>query len=165
MNALAWLRAFAAVLLLSPLMASALDRGQPAPDFELPGAKGPVKLSDYKGKVVYVDFWASWCVPCRQSFPWMNEMLARYEAQGLRILGVNVDKKAADAARFLERVPAKFDLAFDAAGAVPKSYGVKAMPSSFLIGADGKVVDVHQGFAEEDKAALERNIRQALNVK
>ena len=159
------LRCLVVLCLLGPLAGWALDRGAAAPDFELPGAKGTVKLADYKGKVVYLDFWASWCVPCRLSFPWMNEMLARYEGNGLRIVGINVDKKADDASKFLDRVPAKFEIAFDAAGATPKKYEVKAMPSSFLIGANGQVVELHQGFADADRAELERKIRQALNLK
>jgi cytochrome c biogenesis protein CcmG, thiol:disulfide interchange protein DsbE len=157
--------ALVAAVLLAPVCALAVDKGAAAPPFEVAGARGPVKLSDYQGKLLYLDFWASWCVPCRQSFPWMNEMLAKYEGNGLRILGINVDKKAADAAKFLERVPAKFELAFDSEGRVPKSYGVKAMPSSYLIAPGGQVIEVHRGFAEEDRAELERKIRQALNLR
>ena len=102
----AFLRSVLVALCLGPLAAWAVNKGQPAPDFSLAGAKGQVTLSDYKGKVVYVDFWASWCAPCRLSFPFLNEMLAKYESQGLRIVGINVDKKAADAAKFLQKVPA-----------------------------------------------------------
>lgn len=155
----------AAAVLLPALPALALDAGQRAPDFELAGPQGTVRLADYKGKTVYLDFWASWCVPCRQSFPWMNEMQARYKDSGLRVLGINVDQKPADAKTFLERLPAGFDLAFDAAGKTPRSYEVKAMPTSVLIGPTGTVLAVHRGFASEDRAGLERAIRQALNLK
>ena len=79
------------------LPARAVEGGQVAPEFELPGRAGTLKLSDYKGKLVYLDFWASWCGPCKQSFPWMNDMQARYGDKGLRIVGVNVDKKQDDA--------------------------------------------------------------------
>ena len=150
---------------LATLPALALEVGQRAPDFELAGPQGVVRLADYKGKTVYLDFWASWCAPCKQSFPWMNEMQARYKDSGLRILGINVDQKPVDAKTFLERLPAGFDLAFDATGKTPRSYEVKAMPTSVLIGPTGVVLAVHRGFASEDRAALEGAIRQALNLK
>ena len=155
----------AVALALAAWPAWATEPGQPAPPFELPGASGAVRLADYKGQTLYLDFWASWCVPCKQSFPWMNEMLSRYREKGLRILAINVDRKLSDAKLFLERTPARFDLAFDAGGQTPRSYGIKAMPSSVLIGPDGTVVQVHRGFSDDDRAELERSIRQALNLK
>lgn len=147
------------------LPARAVEGGQVAPEFELPGRTGPVKLSDYKGKLVYLDFWASWCGPCKQSFPWMNDMQARYGDKGLRIVGVNVDKKPDDATRFLSRTPARFDVVFDTEGKTPSAYGVKAMPTSYLIAPNGKVLAVHGGFREEDREKLEREIKQMLDIK
>ncbi len=148
--------------LLSAVSAAALEVGQSAPDFDLAGKNGRVKLSDYKGKTVYVDFWASWCGPCKQSFPWMNEMHAKYAAQGFVVLGINVDAKQSDAVNFLQTTPAKFDVAFDSKGVSPRSYEIKGMPSSVLIGADGKVLAVHSGFKDEERAALEGIIQSAL---
>lgn len=142
--------------------ASALDRGAAAPAFDLPGKDGAVQLAKYQGKIVYVDFWASWCGPCRQSFPWMNEMQARYGAKGLQVVGVNLDAKTDDARRFLAETPARFAIAFDPAGATPRAYGIKGMPSSVLIGPDGKVLYEHAGFKEADRAALEQVIQKAL---
>jgi thiol-disulfide isomerase/thioredoxin len=154
--------------LLAPLFLStsafALERGEAAPDFTLEGPNGTVRLSDLQGEVAYVDFWASWCGPCKQSFPWMNEMHAKYQARGLRIVGINVDKRAADAQKFLARTPAHFALAYDAAGDVPRRYGVKAMPTSVLVGRDGKVLEVHSGFADDERAERERKIRAALGI-
>jgi cytochrome c biogenesis protein CcmG, thiol:disulfide interchange protein DsbE len=147
---------------LAGSFASALEVGQQAPDFDLAGRQGNVKLSDYKGKAVYLDFWASWCGPCKQSFPWMNEMHAKYAAQGFSVLGVNVDAKQGDATNFLEQTPAKFDVAFDAKGTSPRAYGIKGMPSSVLIGADGKVLAIHAGFKDEERGALEDKIKSAL---
>ncbi len=154
------------MMMLAALMAAssaqALEKGAPAPQFDLPGLDGAIKLAKLQGKVVYVDFWASWCGPCRQSFPWMNEMQARYGGKGLQIVGVNVDAKSEDARQFLTTTPARFAIAFDPQGATPRSYGIKGMPSSVLIGPDGKVLLEHSGFREADRAELESKIQSAL---
>jgi len=144
--------------------AAALDVGEPAPSFALPTTAGDtVRLEQLRGKAVYVDFWASWCGPCRRSFPWMNEMQRRYGSQGLAIVAVNVDKKRDDAARFLGEVPAEFTVVYDPPGATPAAYAVKAMPSSFLIDARGTVVAIERGFREESGAALEQRIRALVS--
>ena len=150
--------------LLCALPAQALERGQSAPRFDLKGLEGSVKLEQYRGKYVYLDFWASWCGPCRQSFPWMNEMQAKYGARGLQIVGVNVDANSADARQFLASTPARFAIGFDPQGATPRSYGIKGMPSSVLIGPDGKVLLEHSGFREADRAELESKIQSALGA-
>jgi cytochrome c biogenesis protein CcmG/thiol:disulfide interchange protein DsbE len=151
--------------LLCAASAQALERGQPAPRFDLKGVDVNVKLDQYRGKYVYLDFWASWCGPCRQSFPWMNEMQAKYGAQGLQVIGVNVDAKHDEARDFLAATPARFVVAFDPAGAAPLSYGIKGMPSSVLIGPDGKVVFEHSGFRAADRAELESRIKALLGAK
>ena len=153
--------ALALTILLS-LPAGAIEVGQTAPDFDLAGSLAAVKLSDYKGKTVYLDFWASWCGPCKQSFPWMNEMQSRYGAKGFRVVGVNVDQKTDDAKAFLKDTPARFDVAFDQTGKTPKTYAIKGMPTSVLIGPDGKVISVHSGFKPEQRAELEAQIAKAL---
>jgi len=145
--------------------ALAMDVGQTAPDFDLPGRSEPIRLSAYKGKTVYLDFWASWCGPCKQSFPWMNEMQARYASKGLHIVAVNVDQKTSDALAFFDENPARFDVAFDPSGKTPRTYAIKGMPTSVLIGPDGKVLMVHAGFKAEQRDELERQIRLALNLK
>ena len=155
--------AILALLLARPVLA--IENGQQAPDFELPGRSGTLRLADFKGKTVYLDFWASWCGPCRQSFPWMNQMQARYADRGLRVVSINLDQKNEAARSFLQRNPATFDIAFDPAGINPKAYAIKAMPTSVLIGADGKVLMVHSGFRDDESAELERRIRQAMNLK
>ena len=130
---------------------------------KLPGLRAtPVDLADFKGKLTYVDFWASWCGPCRQSFPWMNEMQAKYAARGLQVVGINLDRKRDDAERFLAELPATFTIAFDAAGDSAKRFGVKGMPTSVLIGPDGKVLYMHTGFRDEERAQLEGRIAAAL---
>lgn len=158
-------RAHTSALLLAALMtlpAAAVEVGEVAADFELPGRQGTVKLSDYRGKTVYLDFWASWCGPCKQSFPWMNDMQARYGAMGLRIVGINVDQRPEDARAFLKSTPANFDLVFDQIGKTPKIYAIKSMPTSVLIGPDGKVLHVHSGFKPDERIRLEQDVKQAL---
>jgi cytochrome c biogenesis protein CcmG, thiol:disulfide interchange protein DsbE len=142
--------------------AHAIEVGQTAPDFDLPGRSGTVKLSEYKGKTVYLDFWASWCGPCKQSFPWMNAMQSRYAAKGFKVVAVNVDQKAAEAQAFLASNAANFDVAFDAGGTTPRLFAIKGMPTSVLIGPDGRVLQVHAGFKDEQRDELEAHIKQAL---
>lgn len=144
--------------------ARALEAGQPLPDVDVALATGQ-KLSDLKGKVVYLDFWASWCGPCRQSFPWMNEMQRKYGAQGLQVVGINLDARRSDADQFLAQTPAQFALAFDSKGVSAKTIGVKGMPTSLLIDAQGKVLMTHQGFREDERAELEARLVAALGAK
>ncbi|CAN7298086.1 TlpA disulfide reductase family protein [Pseudoduganella sp. LjRoot289] len=151
-------------LLSAPTIHAAVVPGQAAPAFELAGPGGAVRLDQYKGKLVYLDFWASWCGPCRHSFPWMNDMQAKYGAQGLQVVGINLDAKTDDARSFLAATPARFVIAFDPAGAAPRQYGIKGMPSSVLIGPDGRVLFEHSGFREADRVELEGRIRAALGV-
>jgi thiol-disulfide isomerase/thioredoxin len=125
-------------------------------------AAPPPALQPVEGRVIWVDFWASWCVPCRRSFPWLNAMHRKYGADGLQIIAVNLDKDRALADAFLAEVPAEFALRFDPAGALAKQYGVQAMPSSFLIDADGNVLATHAGFRTADAAEYERAITDAL---
>jgi thiol-disulfide isomerase/thioredoxin len=140
----------------------AVQPGQVAPAFDLPGTSGQVRLADMRGKLVYVDFWASWCAPCKQSFPFLNEMQEKYGGRGFQIVGINVDTKRADADRFLTSTPARFTIAFDHSGQTPKAYAVKGMPSSYLVAPDGRVIAVHVGFKDEDRKAIEDKIRSAL---
>lgn len=125
---------------------------------ELPEALGAVT-----GKVVLVDFWASWCAPCRRSFPWMNAMQRKYEAEGLQIIGVNVDKDRKLAEEFLAETPAEFGLRFDPVGALAEQFEVQAMPSSFLLDASGNVLATHFGFRSADADEYERLIRTSLS--
>jgi cytochrome c biogenesis protein CcmG/thiol:disulfide interchange protein DsbE len=151
----------AALLFAAPAFATGV--GEKAPAFALHTAGGEtLALESLRGRVVYVDFWASWCGPCRRSFPWMNEMQQKYGAQGLTIVGVNVDKRRADAARFLQDTPAAFAVVYDEAGTTPAAYEVKGMPSSYLIDARGNVVAVEVGFLEGRKEALEERLRALL---
>jgi cytochrome c biogenesis protein CcmG, thiol:disulfide interchange protein DsbE len=151
-----------ALLALASWQAFAASTGDVAPAVALPGKPANIDTAKLKGKVVYVDFWASWCGPCKQSFPWMNEMHGKYAARGLEIVAINVDAKAADVERFLAASPAKFTVAFDPKGDTPKQFAVKAMPTSYLIDGNGKITLVHAGFREADRSALEAAIVNAL---
>lgn len=157
---------YASLLLAAAMLccgsARALEAGDAAPALEVPGATAPINLAALKGKVVYVDFWASWCAPCKQSFPWMNEMQAKYGDRGFQIVAVNVDTKREDADKFLAEVPAKFTIGYDAKGDSPKRFQIKGMPSSVLVGPDGKVIKVHAGFRPDERKAQEEAIVAAL---
>lgn len=147
---------------LASAPARAVEPGAAAPGFEVAGLDGTLSLAKLQGKVVYLDFWASWCGPCRQSFPWMNAMQAKYGARGLQVVGVNLDANSADARQFLASTPATFLIGFDPKGATPRNYAIKGMPSSVLIGPDGKVLLTHAGFRDADRAELEARIETAL---
>ena len=136
---------------------------QKAPDFTLNGDNGKVKLSAYKNKVVYVDFWASWCKPCAKSFSFMNDMQARYGKKGFEIIAVNLDSEHSAAKGFLKKHPAKFTVAYDPDGKTPGLYQLKVMPTSYLIDRKGNLVNVHKGFKEKQTNKLEKLIVKTLN--
>lgn len=124
--------------------------------------QGEVSLNDYKGKVVLLDFWASWCTPCRQSFSWMNTLHHRYNKDGLVIIAVNLDKNRILADRFLKNSPANFQIAYDPKGKLALDFQLEAMPSSYLIDRNGNIVKTHQGFKREEIANYEHSILTLL---
>lgn len=125
-------------------------------------ADSPVDIESLRGRVVYLDFWASWCLPCKQSFPWMQRLNDAYQAQGLTILAVNLDTDRADADRFLRRFHPTFDVRFDPQGTSAERYGVKGMPSSLLIDRRGVTRFTHVGFTPADASAAESQVRALL---
>jgi cytochrome c biogenesis protein CcmG, thiol:disulfide interchange protein DsbE len=141
-------------LLLSLVVASASAAAPPPPALQ-------TVLAEAGGRPVYVDFWASWCVPCALSFPWLNSVLHRY-GQELVVVGVNVDEKRADADRFLMRHPAEFALLFDPQGEIATHYQLKGMPSAVLLGANGDLLWQHSGFRKDEIPEYEAAIRSAL---
>lgn len=155
-----------ALLLVTAPATQALEGNTLAPAFELQDGRGnAVQLKNFSGKVVYLDFWASWCGPCQKSFPWMNALQEKFSDKDFQVVTINVDEARKDADRFLAAHPAKFTVLFDPKGQVPIQYGVKGMPTSLLIGRDGKVIYTHMGFADGSKEMLESKIRAALNEK
>jgi cytochrome c biogenesis protein CcmG, thiol:disulfide interchange protein DsbE len=123
---------------------------------------GALDLARYRGKVVLVDFWASWCEPCRRSFPWLNSMHARYAQRGLVVIGVNLDRERAEADRFLRDVPAAFQIVYDPTGALASHYDLPAMPVSLVIGPNGEVVARHIGFRSSLSEQREAEVQQLL---
>ena len=148
-----------ALLLLSHNSFAAFNQ---APDINLPGINGSVKLAELKGKVVYLDFWASWCKPCVKSFPWLHDIKQSYADKGFEVIAVNLDKDRKLADEFLKVMDVNFAVAFDESGKTASDYKLKGMPSSYLIGRDGKVYASHIGFREKDKASLEQAIKELL---
>lgn len=122
-------------------------------------------LSAYRGKVVYLDFWASWCTPCRLSFPWMNEMQQTYSRNGLVVIGVNVDHDRALADEFLRASGPGFKIVYDPNGTIASQYNFRDMPTSVLIGRDGKVHFTHDGFFPAKEGAYAADIVTLLNQK
>ncbi|MBC55090.1 MAG: redoxin [Gammaproteobacteria bacterium] len=149
------------VLMLAWGQAVAVEEGQPAPDFTLPGVRpsdSTVQLSELQGKVVYVDFWASWCLPCLRSLPQINGLYEQYRDQGFEVVAITIDDPVEDATEFLEdlEVPLAYSVVLDATAEVMDQYRVVGMPTSFLIDRDGMIRKVHKGFREGDTELLEQ---------
>jgi cytochrome c biogenesis protein CcmG/thiol:disulfide interchange protein DsbE len=122
-------------------------------------------LSAYRGKVVYVDFWASWCGPCKLSFPWMQTMKDTYGPKGLTVIAINLDLDRADADRFIDQFHPTFEVCFDPKGKLAEFYKVQAMPSSMLIDRHGVTRFRHAGFRPIDGATYEAQVRELLAEK
>ena len=122
-------------------------------------------LQRYKGKVLYVDFWASWCGPCAKSFPFLNEMHQQLKDQGLQVVGVNLDENADDAKAFLAKFPASFTVMADVSKQCAKDFAVKAMPSSYIIDRKGIVHHVHLGFRPGEAQELRLLVEKLLSEK
>jgi len=151
--------------LLTALALAALAPAAPqvaaAPD-KIPAAPAWPLLKTLQGKVILVDFWASWCSPCLSSFPWMDELQQRHGQQGLVVVAVNLDQDRALAEAFLRKTAPQFRIEYDAEGALAKQFGVQAMPTSFLIDRGGRVRITHQGFRAAQRTEREQQIRQLL---
>jgi thiol-disulfide isomerase/thioredoxin len=131
--------------------------------FGLPAHAADLDLSAYKGKVVYLDFWASWCTPCRQSFPWLSQIQESNAQRGLVVIAVNVDHDKDLAEKFLQRFSPRFKIVYDPSGEIAHTYGLKDMPTSYVIGRDGKVRFTHAGFYPNQEGTYAAHIEEALN--
>lgn len=125
-------------------------------------AASPLDIDEFRGRVLYLDFWASWCAPCQQSFPWMQSMQAAHQREGLVIVAVNLDAHRADAERFLAKLHPTFDIRFDPDGETAQRFHLHGMPTSLIIDRHGVVRFTHIGFRPLDRAAYEDQLRQVL---
>ena len=155
------------LLALSVLVAGpafAVGEGDAAPDFSLPvlGSDSMRSLSDSHGKVRYLDFWASWCPPCRVSIPEIVSLQDELGGSRFEVIGINVDERPADAVRFMRRYPMSYENLSDPSGKTAEAYALLGMPSSFVIDPGGHVTMVHVGFRPGDMKAIRDHILQLL---
>ncbi len=144
-------------------IATAKTEARPAPDFTLKSATGEnVKLSELRGQVVMINFWATWCGPCRQEMPLLENLHQQYSPLGFTLLGVNVEKDPEDARRWLKERPVSFQVLFDTNNQVTKQYQVQAMPSTIMIDRDGNVRHVHKGYKPGDESSYQKMIRELV---
>jgi peroxiredoxin len=135
------------IVLAAASLASSEMEGQLAPDFALRSNSGEnIRLSEYRGDVVMINFWATWCGPCRQEMPLLDELYGRYERVGFNLLGVNIDDDSSRAMRMVEELGVRFPVLFDERKEVSRLYNVEAMPATILVDREGKVRHVHHGY-------------------
>jgi thiol-disulfide isomerase/thioredoxin len=154
----------ALALTAAPALFASSENVQLAPSFKVRNLVGSdsINLDELRGKVVYVDFWASWCGPCLKSFPFMESLHQQYKGEGLVIVAINMDQNPQDARKFLAEHPVSFLIGQDIKGTVAEQYGVMAMPSSFVIGRDGLINNAHYGFKSADKENITALISKLL---
>lgn len=154
---------FTVLLLLISVSASAAKIEGKAPDFTLKSLHGDnVKLSEQRGNVVMINFWASWCGPCRQEMPLLNDMYLRYRDLGFTLLGVNVEEDSTDAKKMVTELKVAFPVLFDTQNAVSKLYNVEAMPSTILVDRDGNMRFLHRGYLPGYEEDYEKQIRELM---
>jgi peroxiredoxin len=150
----------ATLLLAAALAAPAVQASAAATDFSLPTRDGgTVRLSELKGQVVMINFWATWCGPCRQEMPLLQQLYGKYEPLGFTLLGVNVEPDSAPAQAWLKNVSVSFPILFDRDNKVSAQFGVEAMPSTVLIDRDGNVRHVHRGYKPGDESTYADLVR------
>lgn len=149
------------LIISMPLHASAMN--QPAPDFTLKSLSGKnLKLSEYAGNVVLLNFWASWCGPCRKEMPLLNDLHNKYEALGFVVLGVNVEEDTRLARSFISDRPVDFPILFDTTNKVSKLYDVIAMPTSVVIDRNGNMRFLHKGYKAGDEKKYKKMVKKLI---
>ncbi len=157
----------ATVALSFSVSVMAVSVGDMAPNFKLQNIEtGKMEgLKKYRGRVVYLDFWASWCGPCRQSLPLLNGLRKELKRKGFEVVAVNLDENTDDAKAFLKQFPAEYPILIDAEGKVPEKYSLPGMPTSFLIDKQGRVQGIHTGFKPEDMKGIRKDVISLLRKK
>lgn len=152
------------VLLVSTIGRADIPGGiRKAPDFTLKSSRGHnLKLSELRGRVVLINFWATWCTPCKEELPFFNALYRRYQSLGLEVLGVNIDKVPAQATQMSAALGLSFPVLFDPAGTTSNLYQIRTMPTTFLVAKDGTLRHVHWGFGPTDPDRYESEIRSLL---
>lgn len=157
--------AFGARSLLMPAAAGAINAHEQAPAIKLNDGSGQaVALSDFRGKLVYLDFWASWCAPCQHTLPWMKKLQSRFGNSGLAVVAVNLDESRSDADKALTEINPNYKVLFDPSGTAAAAFNPPSMPTSYLIGADGAILAIHPGFHDGDDRLIEAEISGLLNL-
>ena len=152
-----------AVLLAGSPVSADINSEGPAPDFALKSDSGEnLRLSEFRGEVVMINFWASWCGPCRQEMPLLDELYAQYQPMGFTILGVNVEEDSSKAKQMLSDAPVNFPVLFDNDSEVSKLYNVVAMPSTVLVDRNGNVRYLHQGYKPGYEEAYQQQVRALI---
>lgn len=150
------------LLLLSGGVAAIPEKG-PAPDFTLKSRQGHnVKLSEHRGEVIMINFWASWCAPCRKEMPLLEELYQRYKDGGFTLLGVNVEEDSNSAKALLREVQVSFPILFDNSNKVSEMYKVEAMPSTIILDRDGKVRFMHKGYQPGYEDEYQKQVRELI---
>jgi peroxiredoxin len=153
-----------AAIFTLPFSVSAISVGDTVPSFKartIDGKKS-VALEDYRGKVVLLDFWASWCPPCLKSLPLYDDLRRELGTTDFEIVAINVDENTDDARKFLQKHPVSYPIAKDPKGVLPGVFGVKAMPTSYLIDKNGVVQYVHAAFKDGDVAKIKAEIEKLI---
>jgi peroxiredoxin len=153
----------AAALLAVTLPAFALSTSAPAPQFSLAARGGKtINLAQYKGQVVMINFWATWCGPCRQEMPLLESIYKKYNKMGFTMLGVNVEPDSKPAEDWLKATPVSFPILFDTKSEVSKMYEVSGMPSTVIVDRKGNVRVIHHGYKPGDENEYQDNIRKLV---
>ena len=153
----------ATIVIASAAFAASGDASGPAPAFALTTLTGQqAALSQYKGQVVMVNFWATWCGPCQQEMPLLDQMYKKFKPAGFTLIGVNVDKDAPPVKELLARKPVSFPVLLDPANQVSKAYHVDEMPSSVIIDRKGEIRYIHRGYRPGDENEYQDRIRQLI---
>lgn len=151
------------LLLTTPGLTEIPNGVRKAPDFTLKRSTGGnIKLSELRGRVVLVNFWATWCTPCKEELPFFNTLYRRYQNLGLEVLGVNIDKVSSHASQMSSALGLAFPVLLDPAGKTSDLYQIRSMPTTFVVAKDGTLRHVHWGFGPADRDRYDAEIRALL---